>query len=104
MMTILAKIVQLVGGSKLLPAGIVITILTLGHQWWIERDGRMQAQAAKQAKTVCEAEHKLALVSAERDHALNLSRKKDAAIEFERQVAEELRGERKSIVAEFEAF
>jgi len=111
MMTILARLLPAVMGSKLLPAGLLVTVLTLGHQWWLERDARMQAQSAATAKQRCEAEQQLVMTTAqlaaaraERDRALEVSRKKDEAIQFEQQVTDEVRAERKAIKEEFDAY
>jgi hypothetical protein len=104
MMTFLAAAFKWVGGSKLLPAGILMSLLTLGHQVILQRDGRMKAEAAAGAKQVCEAEHTLAAVKAELGAAKRVAAKAVEAVEFERQVTEELRGERRAIKEEYDAY
>jgi len=108
MMEILSSILRKTLGSKLLPAGLLGTALTLGHQWWQERDARIALEAAKNTKQQCEAEHKLvsvtALLQEERKQAKAMQEKAMQAVEFERQVADELRTERKQIKEEFDAY
>jgi hypothetical protein len=104
MMTLLAAVFKWVGGSKLLPAGIVMSLLTLGHQVILQRDGRLKAEAAAGATRVCEDSHKLAAITAERDVAKRMAEKALEAIEFERQIADELRNERTAIKGEYDAY
>jgi hypothetical protein len=104
MMTILARLLTGAAGSKLLPAGLIGGLLLMGHQLVLARDARMKAEAAASAKQVCEADHKLAAMQAERDAARRVAEKAVEAIEFERQVAEELRSERVAIKGEFDAY
>jgi len=111
MMNILATVLKRTLASKLLPAGLLGTLLTVGHQWWQERDARIVLEEAKNAKQVCQAEQQLVMVNAqlaaaraERDKAAALVRKTQEAVEFERQVQDEVRAERKAIKEEFDAF
>lgn len=104
MMTILAKLLTGVMGSKFLPTGLIGGLLLMGHQLVLARDGLMKAEAAATATQVCEADHKLAAANAERDAAKRMAAKALEAIEFERQVAEELRGERTAIKEEYDAY
>lgn len=107
-MKFLANGLTKVVGSKLLPAGLLGTVLTIGHQWWQERDARIALEATKSTKQICEAEHKLvsmtAVLKAEREQAKAMQAKALEAVEFERQVADELRAERKAIQGEFDAY
>ena len=40
MMNILATVLKRTLASKLLPAGLLGTLLTVGHQWWQELGGQ----------------------------------------------------------------
>lgn len=101
MMTIIARLLVWVSGTpKLLATGAILTIVTMGHQWWQERTTRIEAQATK----TCQAEQELAVMKAERDQARKVAEKAVAAIDYEKQATEEIRNERKTIHDEFEAY
>jgi hypothetical protein len=101
MMTLLAGALQwLVGVPKLLSTGALLAIVILAHNWWLERDARLRDQGAQ----TCEAEHQLALVKAQRDVAERATLRAKAEAAQERQIAEDIRHERKTIGDEFEAY
>jgi hypothetical protein len=101
MMTILARaLVWLSGTPKLLAVGAITAIMTFAHQWWQERDARIQAQGVK----TCEAEQQLLGMKAQLTQAQKVAEKAIAAIEYERQVTEELRNERQAIRREFDDY
>ena len=71
MMTVLARGLEwIVGAPKLLSSAATIGLVLLAHQWWLERDARLQAQGA----AVCKSEHSLALAIAQRDRARRVRR------------------------------
>jgi hypothetical protein len=101
MMTLLARaLTWLVGAPKLLSSAALIGGLVLSHQWWLERDARLKAEGAHQ----CQAEQQLVLMKAQRDQARHAAEEAVAAVETERQITENLRNERQSIKAEFDAY
>lgn len=99
MMTLLAKSLGWLFGSKLLPMGLAGALLVTGHQLWLARDTRI----ASAATAKCEDGWKLAKATAERDAARKQLEHTKAAHIQEQQLSEELRNERRKIASEFEA-
>lgn len=99
MMTILARALGWLFGSKLLPAGLAAGLLITGHQLWLARDTRIAAAATNK----CETAQELAMTKAQLAAARKHVEAAQDAINQERKVTEDLRHERQSIAAEFAA-
>ena len=99
MMTLLAKGLGWLFGSKLLPLGLTGALLLTGHQLWLARDRRIEVAATAK----CETGWELAKAKAERDQARQQLEQTKAAHIQEQQTTEELRHDRQKIAAEFEA-
>jgi hypothetical protein len=100
MMTILGKGLSWLVGSNLIAPAALLAALTLGHQWWLERDARLRSQGATQ----CETAHELALVKAQRDQARNAVEAAVKAAHTQEQLTETMRNERQEIATQFEAY
>jgi hypothetical protein len=101
MMTLLAKgLMALLGAPKLLSTGLLLGALMLGHQWRLERDARLHMAGVQQ----CEDKHQLVAMKAERDQARRAVAAAVEAIEVEKKLTEDMRHERQTITAEFEAY
>lgn len=99
MMTLLAKGLGWLLGSKLLPMGLSVALLITGHQLWLARDARLKAEGKQQ----CEISWELAQRTAERDQARKQLDQAKAAHIQEQQLTEELRNESRKIRDEFDA-
>jgi hypothetical protein len=99
MMTILARGLQWLVGSNLIAPLSLLAALTMAHQWWLERDNRIEAQGV----AVCQAEHQLALVKAQRDVAMREAAKAKENFKQQFELSEVMRNEREAIRAEFAA-
>lgn len=100
MMTLLAKGLQwFVGAPKLLSSAAVLGLVMLAHQWWLERDARIEAQGA----TACHAQHELALLKAQRDVAMREAARAKESFRQQYEISEVMRNEREAIKAEFAA-
>jgi hypothetical protein len=99
MMTILARGLQWLVGSNLIAPLSLLAALTMAHQWWLERDNRIEAQGV----AVCQAEHQLAQVKAQRDVAMREAAKAKENFKQQFELSEVMRNEREAIRAEFAA-
>lgn len=99
MMTLLAKGLGWLFGSKLLPLGLTAGLLVTGHQLWLARDARI----ATAASAKCNADWELAKLTAERDKARRELAEHQEQLKREQTLTEELRHERQSIASEFAA-
>jgi hypothetical protein len=99
MMTLLAKGLGWLFGSKLLPMGLAGALLLTGHQLWLARDRRIEVAATAK----CEATQELALAKAQLAAVRRQAHDAHDTIIQERKLNEDLRHERQSIAAEFAA-
>lgn len=100
MMTILAKGLSWLVGSNLIAPISLLAALTFAHQAWLARDARVEERGEQR----CEAEHQLAAMKAQRDHATRMAANAVAAIEDEKKLTENMRHERQAIASEFAAY
>src|SRR5262245_56753540 len=99
MMTLLAKGLGWLLGSKLLPMGLAGALLLTGHQLWLARDNPI----ATAATAKCTAEQDLALAKAQLAAVRKQAQQAQDAINTERKLTEDLRHERQTIADEFAA-